>query len=82
MGKNQPYLRQQFLRPEFIEGGFPLHSPLFRRLALHRPHSNVQERVELHTDGRGALWTACRRPVHLVYQEEHPTQLAAMKRER
>jgi predicted GIY-YIG superfamily endonuclease len=44
--------------------------------------SNVSERVEAHNDGRGALWTACRRPVALLYQEQHPTENKAIARER
>jgi predicted GIY-YIG superfamily endonuclease len=44
--------------------------------------SNLEERVKLHNKGRGALWTACRRPVHLVYQERHPTGEQAIARER
>jgi putative endonuclease len=44
--------------------------------------SNAQERVNLHNKGRGALWTACRRPVHLVYQEQHPSKNKAIARER
>jgi len=44
--------------------------------------SNVEERVKIHNDGRGALWTACRRPIHLVYQERHPSEAKAIGRER
>jgi predicted GIY-YIG superfamily endonuclease len=44
--------------------------------------SQLQARVQLHNDGRGALWTANRRPVHLVYQEQHPSEKAAIARER
>jgi predicted GIY-YIG superfamily endonuclease len=43
---------------------------------------DVTARVTLHNDGRGALWTANRRPVHLVYQEPQPTEQAAVARER
>jgi putative endonuclease len=43
---------------------------------------NVSERVEAHNDARGALWTACRAPVKLVYQERCPSELAAVARER
>jgi predicted GIY-YIG superfamily endonuclease len=44
--------------------------------------SNVEDRVASHNDGRGALWTACRRPVNLVYQEQHPSEVKAITRER
>ncbi|HEY7088480.1 MAG TPA: GIY-YIG nuclease family protein [Tepidisphaeraceae bacterium] len=44
--------------------------------------SNVIERVETHNAGQGALWTACRRPVTLVYQEPHPSEEEAIGRER
>jgi hypothetical protein len=30
--------------------------------------------LELQNGGRGALWTANRRPVHLVYSERHPSE--------
>jgi predicted GIY-YIG superfamily endonuclease len=42
---------------------------------------NVEERVKVHNDGRGALWTVCRRPVVLVYQERHPSEEKAIARE-
>jgi predicted GIY-YIG superfamily endonuclease len=44
--------------------------------------SDVQERVKAHNDGRGASWTARRGPVHLVYQEPHRDEQAAVARER
>lgn len=44
--------------------------------------SNVRERVKVHNEGRGALWTASRRPVALVYQEPHPSEEKAIARER
>jgi len=44
--------------------------------------SDVQDRLKVHNEGRGALWTACRRPVHLVYQERHPSETDAITRER
>ena len=43
---------------------------------------NVVERVATHNDGRGALWTACRRPVALVYQETLSSEVDAIARER
>ncbi len=44
--------------------------------------SNVEECLKLHNDGRGAHWTACRRPATLVYQERHPSELKAIPRGR
>ncbi len=42
----------------------------------------VEERIKLHNDGRGALWTSCRRRITLVYKEPHPSELNAIRRER
>ena len=39
-------------------------------------------RVVLHNAGRGATHTANHRPVQVVYQESHETEIVAMKRER
>jgi putative endonuclease len=39
------------------------------------------QRVQVHNEGKGSSWTAARRPVHLVWTEEHPTLSAARKRE-
>ena len=44
--------------------------------------TDVPERVKVHNDGRGALWTASRRPVAVVYQEQHPSGANAIARER
>jgi len=44
--------------------------------------SDVRARVKVHNEGRGALWTVCRRPVVLVYHESHPSQENAIARER
>jgi len=44
--------------------------------------SDVADRVKVHNDGRGALWTACRRPVVLLYQEGYASEQKAIKRER
>ena len=44
--------------------------------------SDAPERVKVHNDGRGALWTACRRPVVLVYQGRHDSEGKAINRER
>ena len=43
---------------------------------------DVPARVERHQDGRGSVWTAARRPVSLVFEEEHPSEAAAVARER
>ncbi|MCJ7723305.1 MAG: GIY-YIG nuclease family protein [Anaerolineales bacterium] len=40
------------------------------------------QRIALHNAGRGARYTGARRPVKLVYVEEHPDKLTAMRRER
>lgn len=42
---------------------------------------NVERRVKVHNAGRGAKYTAIRRPVRLVYFEELPDRSAAQKRE-
>ncbi len=44
--------------------------------------SNVKERVVDHNEGRGAVWTACRRPVILVYQQPRSSVEDAVARER
>jgi predicted GIY-YIG superfamily endonuclease len=44
--------------------------------------SNVEDRINLHNEGRGAVWTACRRPVVLVYQEKCLSEERAVARER
>jgi predicted GIY-YIG superfamily endonuclease len=40
-----------------------------------------EERARAHNTGRGAKYTAKRRPVSLVYSEECPSRSAALKRE-
>ena len=48
--------------------------------SLYVGHSaDVQERVKAHNDGRGAAWTACRRPVERVYQESRHTEQKAVR---
>jgi predicted GIY-YIG superfamily endonuclease len=42
---------------------------------------NPERRLEEHNTGRGSDWTAERRPVKLVWTEEHATLAAARKRE-
>jgi len=41
-----------------------------------------EKRVQVHNKGRGAKYTRTRRPVKLVYVEEQPDRVTAMKRER
>ena len=43
--------------------------------------SDVAARVQVHNDGRGALWTSCRRPVVLVHQESYKSEARAIARE-
>ena len=43
---------------------------------------DVPARVRRHQDAKGAAWTAARRPVSLVFEEEHPSEAAAVARER
>ena len=44
--------------------------------------TDVQKRVETHSAGKGAAFTSRRRPVALVYVEEHKTRADAIQRER
>nr|WP_288731307.1 GIY-YIG nuclease family protein [uncultured Anaerobutyricum sp.] len=43
--------------------------------------NNLKKRLEAHNSGKGAKYTKTRRPVELVYFEEHDTKQEAMKRE-
>ncbi|MBI3871509.1 MAG: GIY-YIG nuclease family protein [candidate division Zixibacteria bacterium] len=43
---------------------------------------DVDTRVKKHNAGAGAVYTAQRRPVSLIYQERHRNQSSAMVRER
>ena len=43
--------------------------------------TNVAARVDTHNAGRGPLFTACRRPVVLVYSESFETMDLARRRE-
>jgi len=43
--------------------------------------TNPKRRVREHNAGQGAHYTRHRRPVELVYVEEHPDRSAAMSRE-
>ena len=42
---------------------------------------NVEQRVKAHNAGHGARYTRMHSPVRLVYAEEQPDRVAAMKRE-
>lgn len=41
-----------------------------------------EKRLKVHNSGRGARYTKTRLPVRLVYVEEQPDRVTAMKRER
>ena len=43
--------------------------------------TDVQAREVTHNAGRGAKYTAARRPVHVVYSEPHDSRSAAQQRE-
>ena len=42
---------------------------------------DLASREQIHNDGKGAKYTAARRPVRFVYAEEHPSAAAAIARE-
>lgn len=44
--------------------------------------NNLEQRIETHNKGKGAKYTATRRPVVLVFSERFPDKQAAMRRER
>jgi putative endonuclease len=43
---------------------------------------NVEERVKVHNEGKGAKYTRGRRPVRLLYSETCTNKSAALRRER
>jgi predicted GIY-YIG superfamily endonuclease len=43
---------------------------------------NLASREQTHNDGKGAKYTAARRPVRMVYAEEHYSGRSAIARER
>jgi putative endonuclease len=43
---------------------------------------NLASREQTHNDGKGAKYTAARRPVRMVYAEEHSSPGSAIARER
>jgi predicted GIY-YIG superfamily endonuclease len=42
---------------------------------------DLASREQIHNDGRGASYTAARRPVRMVYAEEHASTDSAIERE-
>lgn len=44
--------------------------------------NDLKKRIAKHNSGKGAKYTASRRPVKLVYAESHQTKSDALKRER
>lgn len=43
--------------------------------------NDLEKRMKAHNEGMGAKYTRSRRPVELVYSEEHETKEEAMSRE-
>ncbi len=43
--------------------------------------TDITRRVEEHNDGKGARYTASRRPVRMVWKEEHHDRSSAQRRE-
>ena len=43
---------------------------------------DLGSREQMHNQGRGAVCTATRRPVQMVYAEQHPSAASAIARER
>ncbi|MEW6716629.1 MAG: GIY-YIG nuclease family protein [Chloroflexota bacterium] len=43
--------------------------------------NDPQQRIREHNAGHGSRYTRSRRPVQLVYLEEHPGRMAALRRE-
>lgn len=43
--------------------------------------NHLEERVQVHNEGKGAKYTKSRRPVELVYYEVYQTKQEAMRRE-
>ncbi len=43
--------------------------------------TDIERRIHEHNAGTGARYTAGRRPVRLVWQEEHPDRSSAQRRE-
>ena len=43
--------------------------------------NNLEKRVKMHSQGKGAKYTKGRRPVRLIYHEEFKEKIDAMERE-
>ena len=43
--------------------------------------NDLKQRVDRHSQGKGCKYTAYRRPVKLIYQEEYPDKSTALKME-
>lgn len=43
--------------------------------------NNVEQRVKVHNEGKGAKYTRGRTPVKLVYQQHFPTKKEALQKE-
>ena len=43
--------------------------------------NDLEKRVRVHSEGKGAKYTRCRLPVTLVYYEEFETSVEAQRRE-
>ena len=43
--------------------------------------NDLERRLKAHNEGKGGKYTRSRRPVRLVYYEEHETKQEAMRRE-
>jgi putative endonuclease len=43
--------------------------------------TNLEQRVAAHNSGHGAKYTRSRRPVKLVFSEQHPDRSSALQRE-
>ncbi|MDO4621388.1 MAG: GIY-YIG nuclease family protein [Eubacteriales bacterium] len=43
--------------------------------------NNLEKRLKAHNEGKGAKYTACRRPVEMVYHEVYDNKVEAMRRE-
>lgn len=43
--------------------------------------NDLEKRIKVHNEGKGAKYTKCRRPVVLVYYEKFQTKEEAMSRE-
>lgn len=43
--------------------------------------NDLERRVRMHNDGKGAKYTRAKRPVHCIYYETHETKRKAMQAE-